>query len=66
MVSKRKTEETIVSESVMRMANRIRENMTSDDKIYPPGFPDFIKDMVRQAVPVALAVARITELSRWN
>ena len=67
MVSKRKIEEAIVSESVMRMANRIREHMTAnEDECFPPGFPECIKDMVRHAAPVALALIRITELSRWN
>lgn len=66
MVSKRKIEETIVGTSVMRMANKIRESLMPDGENLPPDMPDIVKDAIRQATPVALALIRLSELSKWN
>lgn len=66
MVSKRKIEEVIMGESIMRMAARIKESTILDDKNSPPCMPDCVKDAIRQATPVALALIRLSELSKWN
>lgn len=66
MVSKRKIEEVVVGESIMRMAARIKESTMLDDRNLPPSMPDSVKDMIREATPVALSIVRLSELSKWN
>jgi len=66
MVTKREIERIIVNESVMRMAKKIRESAILDEGDLPLGMPDFVKDALKQAVPVALAIVRLSELSKWN
>jgi len=66
MVSKRAIERTIVNESVMRMAEKIRESAILDEGDLPLSMPDFVKDALKQAVPIALAIIRLSELSQWN
>ena len=66
MISKRRIEEAIVNESVMRMAEQFKEESLFDDENLPLGMPDFVKDAIRQATPLALAIIRISELSMWN
>lgn len=66
MVSKRKIELTVVNEFIMRMAKKIRENATLDEEDLPLSMPDIVKDALKQAVPVALAILRLSELSKWN
>jgi len=66
MVSKREIERVIVSESIMRMATKIKESTVLDDGNLPLGMPDFVRDMIREATPVALAIVRLSELSKWN
>ena len=66
MVSKRRVEEIVVNESVMRMAEKIRASAVLDEGDLPTCMPDFVKDALKQAVPVALALVRLSELSKWN
>jgi len=66
MVTKREIELIVISESVMRMAEKIRERATLDEGDLPSSMPDFVKDALKQAVPVALALVRLSELSKWN
>ena len=66
MVSKHKIEEVVVSESILRMAAEIKESTILDDRSLPPSMPDSVKDMIREATPVALAIVRLSELSKWN
>ncbi len=66
MVSKRRIEQTIVNESVMRMAEKIREYAALDEGDLPPCMPDFVEDALKQAMPIALALIRLSELSKWN
>lgn len=66
MVIKREVEQAIVNESVMRMAKKIRDSAVLDEGNLPLCMPDFVKDALSQAVPVALAIIRLSELSKWN
>jgi len=66
MVSKRDIERVVLGESVMRMAAKIRESATLDEEDLPLCMPDFVKDALKQAVPVALAIFRLSDLSKWN
>jgi len=66
MVTKREIELAVVSESVMRMARKMREGATFDEEDLPLSMPDFVKDALKQAVPIALAIIRLSELSKWN
>ena len=66
MVSKREIERVVVGESIMRMAATIKESAMLDDRNLPPSMPDQVKDMIREATPVALAIVRLSELSKWN
>lgn len=66
MISKRETERAIVNESIMRMANEMREDDVFDEGDLPSDMPGFVKDIVRQATPIALALFRLSELSKWN
>ena len=74
MVDKYVIEQAIIQEYVMRMADEIKKNMVyvndselfKDAPDYIKDAPDNIKDVIREATPVALALSRIAELSRWN
>lgn len=66
MVTKREIERNVVNESIMRMACKMREGATLEEEDLPLCMPDLVKDALKQAVPVALALIRLSELSRWN
>lgn len=66
MVTKREIERIIVTESVIRMAKKMRESAALNEGDLPLSMPDFVKDALKGAVPVALALIRLSELSKWN